>query len=120
MAMKAIARKTLSAFFALLLLTSCSTLKQATSEAYRLGYETGKGFKKLGDLGNVIADSQGNASYNHEDHLVTLFGAYSVLGRSCVLHADVDDLGTTDHPLSSTTGNAGGRVACGVIGTKMP
>lgn len=45
MAMKAIARKTLSAFFALLLLTSCSTLKQATSEAYRLGYETGKGFK---------------------------------------------------------------------------
>ena len=54
MAMKAIARKTLSAFFALLLLTSCSTLKQATSEAYRLGYETGKGFKKLGDLGNVI------------------------------------------------------------------
>ena len=76
--------------------------------------------RHVGDLGNVIADSQGNASYNHEDHLVTLYGAYSVLGRSCVLHADVDDLGTTDHPLSSTTGNAGGRVACGVIGTKMP
>jgi hypothetical protein len=54
MAMKALARKTLIAALALLLLTSCSTFKQATSEAYRLGYETGKGFKKLGDLGNVI------------------------------------------------------------------
>ena len=54
MAIKAIAYKSLIAFFALLLLTSCSTIKQATSEAYRLGYETGKGFKKLGDLGNVI------------------------------------------------------------------
>lgn len=44
----------LAALFAVLLLTSCSTIRQATSEAYRLGYETGKGFKKLGDLGNVI------------------------------------------------------------------
>jgi hypothetical protein len=46
MAIKAIAYKSLIAFFALLLLTSCSTIKQATSEAYRLGYETGEGFKK--------------------------------------------------------------------------
>ena len=51
---------------------------------------------------------------------MTLFGAYSVLGRSCVLHANVDDLGRGGHELSKTTGNAGGRVACGVIGTCMP
>lgn len=32
------------------------------------------------------------------------------------VHAGEDDLGKTDHPDSKTTGNAGGRVACGVIG----
>ena len=76
--------------------------------------------RHVGDLGNVVADAQGNATYYREDHLVTLFGQYSVLGRSCVLHADEDDLGRGGHALSKTTGNAGGRVACGVIGTCMP
>ena len=33
-----------------------------------------------------------------------------------VIHADVDDLGKGGHELSKTTGNAGGRLACGVIG----
>ena len=32
------------------------------------------------------------------------------------VHADVDDLGKGGHELSKTTGNAGGRLACGVIG----
>ena len=76
--------------------------------------------RHVGDLGNVEADGEGNATYEREDHLVTLFGQYSVLGRSMVLHADEDDLGLGGHPLSKTTGNAGGRVACGVIGTCMP
>ena len=76
--------------------------------------------RHVGDLGNVVANAEGNATYSWDDHQVTLFGAYSVLGRSCVLHADEDDLGLGGHPLSSTTGNAGGRVACGVIGTCMP
>ena len=76
--------------------------------------------RHVGDLGNVIAGSDGNASYSHNDHLVSLYGDYSVLGRSCVLHMNVDDLGVGGHELSSTTGNAGGRVACGVIGTCMP
>lgn len=33
-----------------------------------------------------------------------------------VIHADEDDLGDGGHELSKTTGNAGGRLACGVIG----
>jgi Cu-Zn family superoxide dismutase len=33
-----------------------------------------------------------------------------------IAHADVDDLGLGGHELSKTTGNAGGRIACGVIG----
>lgn len=32
------------------------------------------------------------------------------------VHADQDDLGKGGHELSSTTGNAGARIACGVIG----
>ena len=42
-------------------------------------------------------------------------GEYSVLGRSVMIHADKDDLGKGGHELSSTTGNAGARVACGEI-----
>ena len=52
--MKAIVIKVFSTMCLLLLLASCSTLKQATSNAYRLGYETGKGFKNIGELGDVI------------------------------------------------------------------
>jgi Cu-Zn family superoxide dismutase len=45
-----------------------------------------------------------------------LYGLYSVLGRGIVLHNGTDDLGLGGHNLSKTTGNAGARLACGVIG----
>ncbi|XP_076374045.1 superoxide dismutase [Cu-Zn]-like isoform X3 [Tachypleus tridentatus] len=38
------------------------------------------------------------------------------LSNQVLVHADQDDLGRGGHELSKTTGNAGGRVACGVIG----
>ena len=76
--------------------------------------------RHVGDLGNVEIGEDGTGTYYREDQLITLFGAYSVLGRSCVLHADVDDLGEGGHELSKTTGNAGARIACGGIGTLQP
>ena len=36
--------------------------------------------------------------------------------RTIVVHAGTDDLGKGGHEQSKTTGNAGGRPACGVIG----
>ena len=72
--------------------------------------------RHVGDLGNVQADAEGNGLYERIDREVKLFGPLSVIGRACVLHKDVDDLGKGGHELSLTTGNAGARIACGVIG----
>eukprot|EP01135_Chromosphaera_perkinsii_P004337 Nk52_evm4s278 gene=Nk52_evmTU4s278 len=74
--------------------------------------------RHVGDLGNVTADAQGVANIDIKDSLIALDGPHSVLGRSLVVHQDVDDLGKGGHELSPTTGNAGARVACGVIGYK--
>ncbi len=72
--------------------------------------------RHAGDLGNITAKADGTCKTVISDTLVTLFGPYSVIGRTVVLHADKDDLGLTLHELSKTTGNAGARIACGVIG----
>lgn len=50
------------------------------------------------------------------DKIISLHGDQSIVGRSVVVHANEDDLGTTDHPESTKTGNSGPRIACGVIG----
>lgn len=66
--------------------------------------------RHVGDLGNVTADEAGKAAYERVDAVITLGdGANSILGKAVVVHAGADDL----H--SQPTGNAGGRVACGVI-----
>lgn len=72
--------------------------------------------RHVGDLGNVEADASGSAKINITDKFITLSGPLSILGRTVVVHADIDDLGVGGHELSKTTGNAGGRIGCGVIG----
>jgi Cu-Zn family superoxide dismutase len=72
--------------------------------------------RHVGDLGNVVADANGRVSTSFSDNVITLFGARSIIGRAIVVHTGEDDLGQSDHPDSSKTGNAGGRAACGVIG----
>ena len=75
-----------------------------------------KGQRHAGDLGNVVAGDDGVAKFDLKDSLISLSGERSIVGRTMVIHADVDDLGKGGHELSKTTGNAGGRLACGVIG----
>jgi len=72
--------------------------------------------RHVGDLGNVTVDANGNCKVNITDKLASLTGVNSIVGRALVVHADPDDLGLGGVELSKTTGNAGARLGCGVIG----
>lgn len=72
--------------------------------------------RHVGDLGNVTADANGVAKVDISDTQISLSGDHNILGRTLVIHADEDDLGKGGHELSKTTGNAGARLACGVVG----
>ncbi|KAL9381994.1 hypothetical protein Peur_025029 [Populus x canadensis] len=74
--------------------------------------------RHAGDLGNIIAGSDGVAEVSIKDFQIPLSGMHSILGRAVVVHADPDDLGKGGHDLSKATGNAGARVGCGIIGLK--
>jgi Cu-Zn family superoxide dismutase len=69
-------------------------------------------------LGNIIGGSGNVAKFNFKDSLIKLTGQTSIIGRSIVVHEKEDDLGRGNTPDSKKTGNAGGRMACGVIGLK--
>lgn len=73
-------------------------------------------FRHLGDLGNIVADGSGRAVYQLDDRLISLHGDLSIVGRALVIHEKEDDLGLGGNLESLKTGNAGRRVACGIIG----
>ena len=75
--------------------------------------------RHVGDLGNVQADENGNSKIDMLDSQVTLHGPHSIVGRACVLHKGTDDYGTVDNEESKKTGNAGARIACGIIGLSL-
>jgi Cu-Zn family superoxide dismutase len=74
--------------------------------------------RHIGDLGNIEADAGGVAEFTLRDGLISLLPGdkASIIGRSVVVHADEDDLGRGGYPDSATTGHAGARVSCGVVG----
>ena len=72
--------------------------------------------RHVGDLGNIKANKNGVVKMKISDKLIKLRGKYSVIGRSIVIHDDPDDLGIGGHNDSHTTGHAGKRIACGIIG----
>ena len=69
--------------------------------------------RHAGDLGNLEADSTGKAHLELKDSMLKLSGENCILGRGVIVHEKVDDW-------SQPTGNAGGRLACGVIGVAKP
>jgi Cu-Zn family superoxide dismutase len=73
--------------------------------------------RHVGDLGNIIADANGNAKYQMTDSMIKLRGTKcNIIGRGLIIHADEDDLGKGGQEDSLTTGHAGKRIACAVIG----
>ncbi len=63
-----------------------------------------------GDMGNLEADASGKAHLEYVDKEISFEGLKSIIGRSVVVHAGVDDMKT------QPTGNSGSRIAYGVIG----
>ena len=66
--------------------------------------------RHAGDLPALKADKGGRAKLDTTIDVITLRpGPASIIGRGLILHADPDDYKT------QPTGNAGARIACGVI-----
>jgi Cu-Zn family superoxide dismutase len=70
--------------------------------------------RHAGDLGNVEAQADGTATLDVTDATLSLDGAAGIIGHGVIVHANADDFKT------QPTGNAGGRVACGVVGLAKP
>lgn len=72
----------------------------------------GKEHAHAGDFGNIEIGENGEGKLEKTlPHLTLDLDHYGVLGRSVILHEKEDDFG-------QPTGNAGGRIACGIIKAK--
>ena len=70
--------------------------------------------RHVGDLGNITADGRGKAVIDMTDKLIALSGPHSIVGRAVIIHEKADDLKT------QPTGDAGARIAGGVVGIADP
>lgn len=83
-------------------------------EGHDHGLPQASPMRHAGDLGNLTADAKGVAHYEIVVDNMTLTGSMNpILGRGVVVHAGKDDGG-------QPVGNAGGRIAVGVIGVAKP
>lgn len=65
--------------------------------------------RHLGDMGNIEADESGKAHLDYLDPAMSLSGENSIIGKSVIVHKDMDDMRT------QPTGNSGARIGCGII-----
>ena len=70
--------------------------------------------RHTGDLGNLKADPYGMGRLDFIDEKISLDGPNSIIGKAVIIHEKADDFQT------QPTGNAGSRLACGVIEAKAP
>lgn len=95
---------------------SCAEGGQAAGGHYnpadvKHGYLPTDGFEQAhaGDLGNIAIAPDGTGTLSLTvPELALEDGPYPVVDHAVILHADADDFG-------QPTGNAGGRIGCGVI-----
>ncbi|KAG8224204.1 hypothetical protein J437_LFUL002660 [Ladona fulva] len=78
--------------------------------------------RHVGDLGNIQANSIGLAKVAIVDSVISLLpnSKNNIVGRAIVVHAGEDDLGLGGHEDSLSSGHAGARLACGIIGIQSP
>ncbi len=68
--------------------------------------------RHAGDFGNFTADAQGHAEGIAIDSVLTFGGPTSLLGHAVIVHEKADDL------VTQPSGDAGGRIACGIVATR--
>ncbi len=62
-----------------------------------------------GDLGNITINADGSGDYSEFIKGLSLSGGkYNIVGKAVIVHEKPDDFG-------QPTGNAGGRIGCGII-----
>ena len=76
--------------------------------------------RHFGDLGNIESQKSISAGEIYLPKAKLDSSKYGILGRMMIVHADRDDLGKGGDAESLKTGNAGKRLACGVIGLAEP
>ena len=70
--------------------------------------------RHAGDLGNVEIDGDGGGHLEMTTNLLSLQGQNSVIGKAVIVHGAVDDC------TSQPSGDAGPRIACGVVALSQP
>lgn len=74
--------------------------------------ENGNSERHAGDLGNILADQSGRATFRIVDNVLKV---WDIIGRGIVVSENKDDLGLGNSLLSKVNGNCGSGLACGII-----
>ena len=70
--------------------------------------------RHLGDFGNLIAKENQILDTLKLDN-ISLFGKFSIINKTCVIHSKEDDLGKGKNGESLLNGNSGKRIGCGIL-----